>query len=157
MRKFLSHISFLICILFVINSCKKYPENDRIYLKTVKARLINHDWYFKKLTVNGVDSTDVHAQRFGTTPGQIKFKITKNLDKLNLIYPGAANGYRERTIQFDKKKKKMKIFEFDANSEKHRLFIVSEEHELDIVKLTTQDFVLTFTNNDNQYRFEFIK
>ncbi|MES2133453.1 MAG: hypothetical protein V4506_13985 [Bacteroidota bacterium] len=157
----LSKYIFLSLFIIAFTRCKKYPENDRIYLKTVKARLISHEWHFNKLTINGIDSTEMHTLKFGTsTPENVTINFDPDLNSLVLKYPTAPNSYVNKDIVFKEKKKKISIDEYQGNITNSiyvRLFILNEKHEWDIAKLTKNEFVLTGIGNNKEFRFEFIK
>lgn len=47
-----------ICIcLILFLGCKKYPEDGKISLQTVKHRLIKGEWKLQKYIINGADSS----------------------------------------------------------------------------------------------------
>lgn len=51
-------IYFIVIIsLLIFGSCKKYPEDPFISLKSPRSRL-EGSWLLKKVTINGIDSTE---------------------------------------------------------------------------------------------------
>lgn len=146
---FISYLS----ILVLFSACKKYQDDDRYYLTSVKGKLSAHDWLFNKMTVNDVDSTTQHAQLFGTNPHNIKFKINKDIDNLILKYPNVPNSYLAYTFQLSDSKNEVFIGQDSSFPE----FFRFRDVNFKILKLTDECFNIQMNKDGLDVTFEFIK
>lgn len=145
-------ISYLSVLVF-LSACKKYPEDDRYYLTSEKGRLSAHDWRFNKMTVNDVDSTSQHAQLFGTSPHNIKFKINKDVDNLILKFPNVPNSYLAYTFQLSDSKNEVYIGQQSSFREFFRFRYI----DCKVLKLTDECFNIQMNKDGLDVKFEFIK
>jgi hypothetical protein len=150
----------------VFCTCKKYPENDHIYLSSIKNRLDKHDWYFSRLLVDGNDSTIVHLNRFTTStsnePRDLHFQIKKfafNSEGSTLVFyiPIATSG--PYSIQFSLRNHKKNVYlgtsSIATMAGTFKNFFIDNDIEWQIEKLTKTEFVLEKTINNLKYRLEF--
>lgn len=153
--KYFKIILGAIAFLVLFSTCKKYPENGRIYLSTVKHRFESHDWFFKNLFVNGIDSTSEYAKKFDQqgTLSSIQLDLDIKSEKLIVNYPMSISGYIEYGIVISDKKRKMQFFEKSYE----RNFFVDNDIVWNIRKLTKKDLIIEGNNDNNNYRFEFKK
>ncbi len=140
--------------------CKKYPENDHVYLTAIKNRLDKHDWYFSRMLVDGNDSTLVHLSHtvFNTIePSDVRFRIkafafNSTGSTLVLYFPA---GIASTPFSLRNKKKTVLIGTTDIATQPKTDFFIGNGIEWEIKKLTKTEFVIEKTYNDLRYRFEF--
>lgn len=175
--KCMKRLTLIICVLSFLSiafqSCKKYPENDRVYLESAKRRLRTHPWYFNKLYINGADSTLEHLHKFilSNETSDFYFKVTDGLDynhnsgKFNVpftakgIYPAL-----ESDVELKNEKKIMRFspifysptLTYISNpSTSNSLFWIPENDDWTIKKLTKTDLIIQTNYNNYEVRFEF--
>lgn len=161
-------IFFLFILVFgFFTTCKKYPEDKRLSLKTVKQRLTKHDWYFTKFFINERDSTLSHLNYFTTSyysdPRVLHFKIKPfaygtdgsvvDFYIENQFQFGTA--FRSTAFSLRDRKRNIHLALGYAPNDPNKNFWVENDIEWVIKKLTKTDFIIEKEFNNVKYRFEF--
>ncbi len=150
-------------VLF-FTTCKKYPENDHVYLSSIKHRLDKHEWYFSKLLVDGNDSTITHLNHYTTSYstetrdlhfGIKTFPFNSSGSTLVFYIPVLTNG--PYSIQFSLRNKKKNVFlgTHIPPTGTFKNFFIENDIEWEIKKLTKTEFIIEKTYNNTRYRLEF--
>lgn len=140
----------VVCVLS-FTTCKKYPEDENIQLRTVRKR-ISLPWKLNKLIVDGVDSTEILLSFFKiSSPGYlvldcVKPKIGQNDNKFGVFVNGEWRG--DCYFKFIDDKNKL----FLTST---RALFYSSNAEWNIKKLSMKAFVFEGNYKNKSYRYEF--
>lgn len=150
---FLSGLFLAFCMA-LFTTCKKYPEDENIQLRTVRKR-ISQTWILNKLYVDGVDSTDILLSFFKiSSPSDLVLDSPKSkIGQTRSEFACYVNGelYYLHAYEFRDKKNKFRL-------ESSRFLFRSSGFytaEWVIKKLTMKHFTFECTYNNKLYRYEF--
>jgi len=144
---------YLVLLLMVAGGCKKYDEGPLISLRSKEARLCR-EWKLEKYTLN--DETFDETSSF----------IWK-IEKSGIIHLTLTIDTHEETAksewQWADNKESIEIKPFEKKSGLISIFVdnkkdLSEEwSKFRIMKLTSKEFILEATEDNDNIRFEFIE
>lgn len=150
---------FLVSVI-IFSACKKYPENDRMYLKPIKHRLENHTWRLTMLSINGADSTLAHVHRMlpaSTQASDFRIRIDDGFGISDLSITARANvSAPDFGMRLENHKKDIYI-EFSKYSKTGAVLWVPESRKWRIKKLTKEEFIIQTNYHNNNIRVEFKK
>lgn len=153
-------IYYILISIILFSACKKYPENDRMYLKPIKQRLENYTWKLTMLSINDADSTLAHVHRMlpaSTQASDFQLHIDDGFGISDLSTTASANvSAPDFGMRLENHKKGIYI-EFSKYSKSVCLLWVPESRIWDIRKLTNKEFIIQTNYNNNEVRFEFKK
>lgn len=155
--KFLSYI----CLIgFLFLGCKKYPEDGKISLQTVKHRLIKGEWKLQKFYINGSDSSQHVYSSFVDANGNLYewkyFNCTLDLlkEESREHYKSyQATGSLGVHIWYLSDKKDYLFLGITGE----KVFGIDNPVVWVIKKLTKEELIITADKNGNTYEIEFKK
>lgn len=131
MRSSIIQISAIVLLLSInLSSCKKYPEDEKLSLKTAKSRLSN-DWIINEMYVN--DSLVTSSWSY--SPG---FNFTKKGIVIQTFGDGKS---KEGTWEFWERDKSMIELTFTN--------VTTVKQSYEILKLTKEELKLKYQYNSN--------
>ncbi len=180
MTKFTGILFMVFGILFF--SCKKYPEDGKLSLHSVRYRLTKHKWILKQYFVDDVDSssyiysyiqiiTNKHIywkmenaklsfqtiKPDGYNSSLIgSFTITNDYSNDSTYMPGGVYSGFDWTIPDKKIIIKIKDYDKSSNFNIPLLDQINENNEWEIRKLTDKEFVIeTIDYNGKKLKMKF--
>lgn len=183
MGKFVVYITASLILILGFSACKKYPEDGKLSLHSVRYRLTKHKWILDKYTVNDKDSsshTYSYIQKITNRTIYLKmenarlsfqttkpngynssligsFNITNDYSNDSMYISGGVGSGFDWTIHDKKIIIKIKDFYKIHNSSSPLLNQINENNEWDIRKLTDKEFIIeTHSYNGKKLNLKFI-